>query len=59
VATARQALVKAHQNHLILQRLKERRQEQHAREVLQEEIRDLDEIAVLRYHITHPAASNL
>jgi len=58
VAAARQALVKAHQNHLILQRLKERRQEQHAQVVLQEEIRDMDEIAVLRYHITHPQASN-
>ena len=55
---ARQALLKRHQDHLILVRLKERRQEQHAQEVLREEIRDMDEIAVLRYHITHPDASN-
>lgn len=57
VAEARQALVKAHQDHLILERLKERRLEQHAAEVLREEMRDLDEIAVLRHHITHPSAS--
>ena len=59
VTAARQALVKAHQSHLILQRLKERRQEQHAQELLKEETRDMDEIAVLRYHISHPTASNL
>ena len=58
VEQARKALVKAHQDHLILQRLKERRQEQHALEVLREEAREMDEIAVLRYHITHPGASN-
>ena len=58
VAQARQALLKAHQNHLILVRLKERRQEQHAQVVLREELREMDEIAVLRYHFTHPAASN-
>jgi flagellar protein FliJ len=58
VAEARRFLVKAHQDHLILARLKERRQEQHALEVLQDEIREMDEIAVLRYHFTHPEASN-
>jgi flagellar FliJ protein len=50
VAEARQVFLKAHQDHLILQRLKERRQEQHALELLQEETRNLDEIAVLRHH---------
>ena len=57
VEAARAALLKAHQDHLILQRLKERRQEQHALEVLHEETRDMDEIAVLRHAITHPAVS--
>ena len=59
VAASRKALLKAHQNHLIIQRLKERRQEQHAQELLREETREMDEIAVLRYHISHPTASNL
>ena len=58
VAEARQALIKAHQDHLILLRLKERRQAQHAQEVLRDELREMDEIAVLRHHITHPQASN-
>jgi flagellar FliJ protein len=58
VAEARKALLKAHQDHLILLRLKERRQEQHALEVLHEETREMDEIAVLRYHFTHRRASN-
>jgi len=58
VAEARQALLKAHQDQLILQRLKERRQEQHALELLHEETREMDEIAVLRYHFTHSQASN-
>lgn len=58
VAEGRQVLLKAHQDQLILQRLKERRQEQHALELLREETREMDEIAVLRYHITHPSASN-
>ncbi len=56
VAEARQALVKAHQDHLILLRLKERRQEQHALEVLHEEARDMDEIAVLRHHYNRSQA---
>ncbi|BDU73633.1 flagellar export protein FliJ [Mesoterricola silvestris] len=58
VAEARKALLKAHQDQLVLQRLKERRQEQHALERLREEIRETDEIAVLRYHFTHSNASN-
>jgi len=58
VTEGRQALIKAHQDHLILARLKERRQAQHALEVIHEEIREMDEIAVLRHHITHPPASN-
>ena len=57
VEAARAALLKAHQDHLILQRLTERRQEQHALAVLHEETRDMDEIAVLRHAITHPAVS--
>jgi len=51
VAAARQALLKAHQDHLMLVRLKERRQEQHTLEQLREEARDMDELAVLRYRI--------
>ena len=48
VVKARQTLTRAHQDHLTLLRLKERRQEQHAREAFLEEIRQADEIAVLR-----------
>ncbi|BDU77488.1 flagellar export protein FliJ [Mesoterricola sediminis] len=58
VREARAQLVKAHQDHLILQRLKERRQAQHALEVLREEAKEMDEIAVLRHHIRPPGASN-
>jgi flagellar export protein FliJ len=49
VVEARQVLTKAHQGHLMLLRLKERRQALHAHEVLQEEFRDQDELSVLRY----------
>jgi len=49
VQTARRALTQAHQAHLTLVRLKERRQEAHDLEALHEEIRNLDEIAVLRH----------
>ncbi len=52
VVQARQALTKAHQDHLTLLRLKERRQELHSLEALQEEIREADEIAVLRHRFT-------
>ncbi|HLO67463.1 MAG TPA: flagellar export protein FliJ [Holophaga sp.] len=58
VREARAALVKAHQDHLIIQRLKERRQEQHALEVLREETKEMDEIAVLRHHFARVKASN-
>jgi len=49
VAAARQELVRAHRARLMLERLKERRQEQHAIEQLREEAREMDEMAVLRY----------
>jgi flagellar FliJ protein len=49
VALARQALLKAHQDHLMLVRLKERRQEQHALETQREETRQMDEMAMLRH----------
>lgn len=49
VHAARKALNQAHQAHLMLVRLKERRQEAHDLEELHEEIRNLDEIAVLRH----------
>jgi flagellar FliJ protein len=49
VAEGRQAFVKAHRDHLILVRLKERRQAQHDQEVLQAELKDLDELAMLRH----------
>ncbi|HEY3400172.1 MAG TPA: flagellar export protein FliJ [Geothrix sp.] len=50
VAAAREALVQAHRNHLMLVRLKERRALQHAREQQLREILEMDELAVLRYH---------
>ncbi|MBP1626256.1 MAG: Flagellar FliJ protein [Holophagaceae bacterium] len=49
VHEARKALTLAHQAHLTLVRLKERRQEAHDLEAMHEEIRNLDEIAVLRH----------
>lgn len=51
VAAAREALVRAHRDHLMLLRLKERRQEQHDLEQGREDARELDEIAVLRYRL--------
>ena len=51
VAAARQELLAAHQAHLMLVRLKERRQEQHALEQLRDEAREMDEMAVLRHRI--------
>lgn len=58
VIEARKALTKVHQAHLMLLRLKERRQEQHAHEALLEEFREVDELAVLRYRFntTRPPA---
>lgn len=50
VTTAREALVLAHRNHLMLVRLKERRALQHAREQQLREALDMDELAVLRHH---------
>lgn len=50
VAAAREALVVAHRNHLMLVRLKERRALQHAREQQLREALDMDELAVLRHH---------
>jgi flagellar export protein FliJ len=52
VAAARQELLRAHRAHLMLERLRERRQEQHALEQLREEARDMDEMAVLRYRLS-------
>jgi flagellar export protein FliJ len=58
VLEARKVLTKVHQAHLMLLRLKERRQEQHARAALLEEFRQVDELAVLRYRFntTRPPA---
>ena len=50
VAAAREALVVAHRNHLMLVRLKERRALLHAQEQLLREALELDELAVLRHH---------
>jgi flagellar protein FliJ len=58
VAEARQALLRAHRNHLMLVRLKERRQEQHNLESLREEANAMDEMAVLRHRFAE-AARNL
>lgn len=49
VAAARKALTRAHQDHLMLVRLKERRREMHMREQFLDEARQMDELAVLRY----------
>ena len=51
VAAARQDLIRAHRAHLVLVRLRERRQEQHALEELRQEAREMDEMAVLRYRL--------
>lgn len=50
VAAAREALVLAHRNHLMLVRLKERRALLHAREQQLREALEMDELAVLRHH---------
>ena len=54
VVQARLALTRAHQDYLMLLRLKERRQEQHTIEALHEEIREADENAVLRHRLGTP-----
>lgn len=56
IDNARQELTKAHQDHLMLVRLKERRQSQHDLEALREETVLQDEIAVLRHRL-HPATA--
>ena len=53
VAAARQELLAAHQAHLMLVRLKDRRHEQHALEQVRIEAREMDEMAVLRYRLKH------
>ncbi len=50
VAAARETLILAHRNHLMLVRLKERRALQHAREQQLREAREMDELAILRHH---------
>ncbi len=50
VAIARETLILAHRNHLMLVRLKERRALQHAKEQQLREAIEMDELAVLRYH---------
>lgn len=52
VVQARQVLTKAHQDYLMMLRLKERRQELHNLHAFHEEIREADEIAVLRHRFT-------
>ena len=48
-AAAREALVLAHRNHLMLVRLKERRALQHLKEQELREALEMDELAMLRY----------
>jgi flagellar export protein FliJ len=50
VAATREALTFAHREHLMLVRLKERRALQHAQEQQRREIREMDELAILRHH---------
>lgn len=59
VLKARQDLAKAHRDHLTLLRLKERRQAEHDRETLQQEIREGDELAVLRYRFASPGTVDM
>jgi flagellar export protein FliJ len=49
VAAARESLILAHRNHLMLVRLKERRALQHAKEQHLREILEMDELAILRH----------
>lgn len=55
VTLGREALVKAHRDHLVLERLKERRQAQHDQEVLAADLKDLDELAILRHTYSAPS----
>lgn len=60
VQEARAALALAHQNHMMLVRLKERRREQHEQDILHEEIREADELSILRFRpIPHFASSSV
>lgn len=52
VSGARLALLKAHQAHLTLLRLKEQHREQHDFEMLKEDQGVADELAILRYRFT-------
>ena len=49
VTAAREALILAHRNHLMLVRLKERRALQHAKEQQLREALEMDELAILRH----------
>jgi len=57
VENARKELTKAHQAHLTLQRLKERRQEQYNYEVSLDEQKQADELAIMRYQFKSSTAS--
>jgi len=57
VEKARKELTKAHQAHLTLQRLKERRQEQYNYEVSLDEQKQADELAIMRYQFNSSTAS--
>ncbi|MDR2561021.1 MAG: flagellar export protein FliJ [Holophagales bacterium] len=57
VENARKELTKAHQAHLTLQRLKERRQEQYNYEVSLDEQKQADELAIMRYQFKSSTVS--
>jgi flagellar FliJ protein len=57
VDEAKKALVKAHREHLTLDRLRERRKEEHDLEVAKDEQRQADELAILRYQFKSLEAS--
>jgi flagellar FliJ protein len=57
VDEARKALTKAHREHLTLDRLRERRKEQYDLEVANEEQRQADELAIMRYQFKSLEAS--
>jgi flagellar export protein FliJ len=57
VDEARNALTKAHREHLTLERLRDIRKEQYDLEVARDEQRQSDELALLRYQFKSPVAS--
>jgi flagellar FliJ protein len=57
VDNARKELTKAHQAHLTLQRLKERRQEVYDYEISLDEQKQADELAIMRYQFNSSTAS--